>query len=127
MILLHWLAGPPRLKADIMVLIRLLQILAFNTGGSIWSQSRARNAKLLYRSVRRKGPDTFPAKRLQKQGHNNVLVDCFMKGLNGIVPAGNRQTTINTYPRWNSQREDQKIKWKEGEARLMGNVNLRSN
>ena len=54
-----------------------------------WSQLRARNAKVLYRSVRRMmGPDTAPAKRLQKQGHNNVPVDCFMKGLNGIVPAG---------------------------------------
>ena len=42
--------------------------------GSIWSQSRARNAIVLYRSVRRMGPDTSPAKRLQGQGHNIVLV-----------------------------------------------------
>ena len=39
--------------------------------GSTWSQLRARNAKVLYRSVKRMGSDTAPAKRLQKQGHNN--------------------------------------------------------
>ena len=47
--------------------------------GSTWSQLWARNAKVLYRSVRRMGHDTAPAKRLQRQGHNNVLVDCFMR------------------------------------------------
>ena len=70
-------------------------------------QLRARNAKVLhiYRSLRRMGPDTAPAKRLQKQGHNNVLVDCFMEGLDGMVPAGDRQTAVNKCLRWNSQRE----------------------
>ena len=43
---------------------------------STWSQLRARNAKVLYRSVRRMGPDTAPTKRLQKQDDNTVLVDC---------------------------------------------------
>ena len=93
--------------------------------GSTWSQLRARNAKVLYRSVKRMGSDTAPAKRLQKQGHNNVLVDCFMKGLGGAVPAGNRQAVVNSCLRWNSPREDQRIKWKEVEARLMGNEGLR--
>ena len=88
--------------------------------GSTWSHLRARNAKALCRSVRRVGPDAAPAKKLQKQGHNNALVNCFMKGLNGIVPAGDRQTTVNKCLRWNSQRESQKLKWKEVEARLMG-------
>ena len=55
--------------------------------GSTWSQLRARNAKLMYRSVRRMGPDTAHAKRIGKQGHDDALVDCFMKGLNGVVPA----------------------------------------
>ena len=41
------------------------------------------------------GLDTAPAKRLGKQGHNNVLVDCFMKGLDGVVPAGSRNATVN--------------------------------
>ena len=34
-------------------------------------------------SMKRMGPDTAPAKRLQKVGYSNVLVDCFMKGLKG--------------------------------------------
>ena len=89
--------------------------------GSTWSQFRARNAKVLYRSVRRMGPNTAPAKRLQKQGHNNVLVGCFiiMKRLDGTVPVGHRQAIVNKCLRWNSPREDQKVKWKEVEARLM--------
>ena len=45
--------------------------------GYAWSQLRARNAKVLYISVKRMGPDTTPAQRLQKVGHSNVLVDCF--------------------------------------------------
>ena len=43
--------------------------------GYTWSQLRGRSAKVLYRSVERMGPDTAPAKRLQKIGHSNVLVD----------------------------------------------------
>ena len=31
--------------------------------GYTWSQLRVRNAKVLYRSVKRMGPDTAPAKR----------------------------------------------------------------
>ena len=92
--------------------------------GSTWSQLRARNAKVLYRSVKRMGPDTAPAKRLRKQGLNNVLVDCFMKGLNGVLPAGDRQAAVNKCLRWNSSKEDQRVKWKEVESRLMGNENL---
>ena len=92
--------------------------------GSTWSQLRARNAKVLYRSVKRMGPDTAPAKRLRKQGHNNVLVDCFMKGLNGVLPAEDRQAAVNKCLRWNSSKEDQRVKWKEVESRLMGNENL---
>jgi hypothetical protein len=93
--------------------------------GSTWSQLRARNAKVLYRSVKRMGPDTAPAKRLQKQGHDNVLVDCFMRGLKGVIPAGDRQAAVNKCLRWNSSREDQRVKWKEVESRLMWNENLR--
>ena len=70
--------------------------------GNTWSQLRARNAKVLYRSVRRMGPDTAPGKRLQKQGHNNVLVDYVMKGLNGIVIVGNGQAAVIKCLRWNS-------------------------
>ena len=86
---------------------------------------RAKDAKVLYRSVRRIGPDTAPTKRLRKQGHNNVLVDCFMKGLNGVVPVGGRQAAVNMCLRWNSPREAQRIKWEEDEARFMRNENLR--
>ena len=93
--------------------------------GSTWPQLRARDAKVPYRLVRRMGPDTAPANRLQKQGHDIVLVDCFMIGLNGAVPAGNRQAIINKCLRWNSPREEQTVKWKEDEARLMGNENLK--
>ena len=60
--------------------------------GSTWSQLRARNAKVLYISMRRMGPDTAPAKRLRKQGHNNVLADCFMKGLNFVADQGYKVT-----------------------------------
>ena len=48
-----------------------------------------------------------------------------MKGLDGTVPAGNRQAAVNKCLRWNSPREDQRVKWKEVEARLMGNDGLR--
>ena len=41
------------------------------------------------------------------------------------MPAGSRQAAVNKCLRWNSPREDQRIKWKEVEARLMGNENLR--
>ena len=43
------------------------------------------------------GLDTAPTKKLQKQGHNSVLVDCFINGLNGVVPAGSRQATVNKF------------------------------
>ena len=48
-----------------------------------------------------------------------------MKGLNGAVPAGNRQAVVNKCLRWNSPREDQKVKWKEVEAMLMRNEHLK--
>ena len=41
------------------------------------------------------------------------------------MPPGNRQAIVNSCLRWNSPREDQRIKWKEVEARLMGNEGLR--
>ena len=61
--------------------------------GYTWSQLRVRNARVLYRSVRRMCPDTAPARRLQKVGNSNVLVDRFMKALAGRIPEntiGNR-------------------------------------
>jgi hypothetical protein len=48
-----------------------------------------------------------------------------MKGLNGVVPAGSKQATVNKCLRWNSSREAQRVKWKEVEAGLMRNENLR--
>ena len=78
--------------------------------GSTWSQLRAENTKVTYRPVRRMGPDTARAKRLRKQGHKNVLVDSFMKELNRVVPAGSRQAAINKCLRWNSSRQDQRVK-----------------
>jgi hypothetical protein len=92
--------------------------------GSTWSQLRARNAKVLYRSVKRMDSDTTPAKMLQKQGHHNVLVNCFMKGLNGVV-IGDRASVVRKCMRWNSRKQSQNIKWKETETRLMRNENLR--
>ena len=76
------------------------------------STLRAKNDKVLYKSVRRMGSDTAPAKRLHKQGHNNMLVDCFMKGLNRFVPAGDRREVVinNKCLKWNSQRADLSIK-----------------
>ena len=47
--------------------------------GNTWSQLRAGNTKVLYRSVRRMGSAIAPAKRLHQQGHTNVLVGCLMK------------------------------------------------
>ena len=38
--------------------------------GYTWSHLRVRNAKVLYRSVKRMGPDIAPAKRLQKIGRS---------------------------------------------------------
>ena len=99
--------------------------------GYTWSQLRGRNAKVLYRSVRRMGPDTAPAKRLQKVGNSNVLVDCFMKALMGRLPentagnkGGGRQLAVRKALQWNSGRETQKIKWKEAESKRMGYENL---
>ena len=63
--------------------------------GNTWSQLRMRNAKVLYRSVKRMGSDTVPAKMLRKQGHKNVLVTCFTNGLNGAVPVRERQAAVN--------------------------------
>ena len=99
--------------------------------GSTWSQLRARNAKVLYRSVRRMGPDTAPAERLRKVGHNNVLVDCFMRGLNGTVPEDNqaglgegRKAMVTRCLKWNSVKETKKLKWKAAEAKSMRNETL---
>ena len=99
--------------------------------GYTWSQLRVRNAKVLYRSVRRMGPDTAPAKRLQKVGHSNVLVDCFMRVLSGRVPkntagnkGGGRQLAVSKTLQWNTGREIQKIRWKETESKRMGHENL---
>ena len=95
--------------------------------GYTWSQLRVRNAKVLYRSVKRTGPDTAPAKRLQKVGHSNVLVDCFMRVLSGKIPentpgdrGGGRQLAVSKALQWNSSRETQKVRWKEAESRRMG-------
>ena len=48
------------------------------------------------------GPDTAPARRLQKIGYSNVLVDCFMRELTGRIPentagnkGGGRQLAVN--------------------------------
>ena len=99
--------------------------------GYTWSQLRVRNAKVLYRSVKRVGPDTAPAKRLQKIGRSNVLVDCLMKILSGRVPentagikGGGRQLVVSKALQWNSGRESQMIKWKEAESKRMGYENL---
>ena len=101
--------------------------------GSTWSQLRARNAKVLYRSVKRMGPDTAPAKRLQKQGYNNVLVACFMRGLvdcsresaSRLNNEEERSKVARKCLRWNSHKESRKIKWKEYESRAMKNENLK--
>ena len=53
--------------------------------GYTWSQLRSRNAKVLYRSVRRMGSETAPGKRLSKLGNHNVLVNCFMATLQGVI------------------------------------------
>ena len=99
--------------------------------GYTWSQLRVRNAKVLYRSVKRMGPDTAPAKRLQKVGRSNVLVDCFMRVLSGKIPentpgnkGGGRQLAVSKALQWNSGRETLKVRWKEAESRRMGYENL---
>ena len=99
--------------------------------GYNWSQLRSRNAKVLYRSVRRMDPDTAPARRLQKVGNSNVLVDCFMKTLMGRTPentagnrGGGRQLAVNKVLQWNTGKEAQKVRWKEVESKRMGYENL---
>ena len=81
--------------------------------------------------MKRTGPDTTLAKRLQRIGHSNVLVDCFMRVLAGRVPeniAGNteggRELAVSKALQWNTGREVQKVRWKEVESRRMGYVNL---
>ena len=80
---------------------------------------RDRNAKVLYRSVRRMGPDTSPTRRLQKVGNSNVLVDCLMRTLMGRIPentagngGGGRQLAVSKVIQWNTGREVQKVRWK---------------
>ena len=101
--------------------------------GYTWSQLRVRNAKVLYRSVKRMGPDIAPARRLQKVGHSNVLVDCFVRVLSGrtCIPentagnkGGGRQLAVGKALQWNTGRETQTIKWKEKESKRMGYENL---
>jgi hypothetical protein len=77
------------------------------------------------------GPDTAPAKRLQKIGHSNVLVDCLMKLLSGKVPENTagikgrgRQMVVNKPLKWNTGRESQMIRWKEAESKSMEYENL---
>ena len=99
--------------------------------GSTWSQLRARNAKVLYRSTRRMGPDTAPTKRLQAIGHHNILVHCFLKTL-PVNHGGNtnkdlrgRELAVQRCLRWNANSESRETKWKEAESRAMLNENLR--
>ena len=77
------------------------------------------------------GPDTAPPKRLQKIGHSNVLVDCFMKVLAGRIPentvgnkGGGRELAVSKALQWNTGREVQKVRWKETESTRMGYANL---
>ena len=77
------------------------------------------------------GPDTAPAKRLEKVGNSNVLVDCFMRALKGRIPentvgnkGGGRQLAVSKALQWNTGRESQKIKWKEAESKRMKYENL---
>ena len=98
--------------------------------GSTWSQLRARNAKVLYRSVRRMGADTAPAKRLRMIGDHNVLVDCFLKDLSGAKKLSteeaeeSRELAVRKCLSRNSRKESQKMRWKETVTRLMMNENL---
>ena len=99
--------------------------------GYTWSQLRGRNAKVLYRSVRRMGPGTVPTKRLRKVGNSNVLVDCFMRTLMGRIPentarniGGGKQLAVSKVLQWNTGREVQKIRWKEMESKRMSYENL---
>ena len=80
--------------------------------GYTWPQLRVRNAKVLYRSVKRMGPDTAPAKRLQKIGHSDVLVACFMRVLSGRIPeniagnkGGGRELAVSKALQWNRHRQ----------------------
>ena len=75
----------------------------------------------MYRSIKRMGPDTAPARRLQKVGHSNVLADCFMRVLTGRVPentagnkGGGRQLAVSKALQWNTGREVQKMRWNLG-------------
>ena len=78
------------------------------------------------------GPDTAPARRLQKVGNSNVLVDCFMmKALAGRIPentagnkGGGRQLAVRKVLQWNTGKEAQKIRWGEAESKRMGYENL---
>ena len=77
------------------------------------------------------GPDTAPVRRLQKVGHSNVLVDCFMRVLSGRIPedtagnrGGGRQLAVSKALQWNTGRETQTTKWKEKESKRMGCENL---
>ena len=81
------------------------------------------------------GPDTAPAKRLQKVGNSNVLVDldCFMssRALKGRIPentagnkGGGRPLAVRKALQWNTSRETQKIKWEEAESKRMRYENL---
>ena len=73
-----------------------------------------------------------PAKRLQKLGHSNVLVDCFINALVEPIPedtAGGigtgRQSAVSKWLSWNIGRQSQKIRWTEAESRRMGYENLK--
>ena len=70
------------------------------------------------------GPDTAPAQRLRKVGTSNVLVDCFMHTLAGVVPEGGRESVVSRSLRWNTGRESQKLKWKEVESGRVNCENL---
>ena len=74
---------------------------------------------MLYRSVKRMGPDTAPARRLQKVSNSNVLVDCFVRTLAGLgcIPenaagnkGGGRQLAVGKVLQWSIGREAQKIR-----------------
>ena len=73
-------------------------------------QLRARNPKVLYRSMKRMGPDAAPAQRLRKVGTSNVLVDCFMHILAGSISEEGRRSAVSRSLRWNTGRESQKLK-----------------
>ena len=88
--------------------------LYIDTNGPTWSQIRARNAKVTFRSVMRMGKDSLPKQLMTQLGLKNILVDNMVKKLGGgKVKEQHKRLAVDKCLTLNSVKPANRLKWKK--------------